>query len=768
MLTPLALLLGPHGNCNFKNKRFIQLISPSLWFDICKFFPEACPIVLNQGLITPCVECENEMSRKMSTASDLFAWALNAPRTFLVEAANVQTDTKFNEFHVVYQKDIEAVDEIVDLILKAKKRGSESLATGAKLKSHIVNILYRNMNIESEDLPTNVRKQLSFSCEKHLLPVASLESLSDLMKSIPIEVRLVSTGHYNAIHASLLELETILFGDDVIPEPFLAFNPIIVVQGPSNGINPNFHSLNDLVSSILENNVTASWKLASCNDKCCYDEYLSKIASMAMTDSTKSSSTKKSNKPNDNSHDIFIVDDDSVMENSNALLIDVHEFDGSIGTDRCLSAIEMELCNSEINGSVRRSRRKHDRSKKVFSFYESKKSNLAQMRLRVYEKSENKNISSHQLSVFGFTDDSKGIYIELPSEWNERSLDSILSSLPVNLITGSKLQLILNSRSSVDQSELGVEDNEECDDSMFDMLLQLATGDESPQAMKRGKRRRQERGFSGTFLQSSFSIPSVCESKQNGLVDQSAQEKSSQDVKENEQSELIDLTSLSQDENEDKDDALVVVSPVTPQNDNQKIAEDISSRISGVDFASTYTSLYDCSIDTLKTLCPLHQTEGGNIDIPPVPNWNGDIDKEMMKMIHDVENLSSSTPMKEGDGNNSYFYFRHDRILRNFYRNFVDEKVHNSSKTSLSMSRREMDIILFYIFQEKTAEDCRECLIPYRTKNSLRLAFREVKQQRFDEKTYAIYNEHVNHYVKELETKERTIQLIDSVASDGS
>jgi hypothetical protein len=699
----------------------------------------------------------------MSTASDLFAWAINAPKTFLLEPDHVQTDTRLNEFHVVYQKDIEAVDEIVDLILKTKKRGSESLATGAKLKSNIVNILYRNMNIESEDLRMNVRKQLSFSCEKHLLPVTSLESLSDLMKSIPIEVRLISTGHYNAIHASLLELETVLFGDDVIPEPFSAFNPIIVVQGPSNGVNPNFHSLNDLVSSISETNVAASWKLASCNDKCCYDEYLSKIASMTMTDSKKSRSTKKSNKPNDNSHDIFIVDDDTVMENSNALLIDVHEFDGSIGTDRCLSAIEMELCNSEINGSVRRSRRKNDRSKKVFSFYESKRSNLAQMRLRVYEKSENKNISSHQLSVFGFTDDSKGIYIELPSDWNERSLDSILSSLPVNLITGSKMQLILNSRSCRDQSELGIEENEECDDSMFDMLLQLATGDESPQATKRGKRRREERGFSGTFLQSSFIIPSICESKQNGLVEQSTQEKSSQDIKENEQRELIDLTSLSQDENEDKEGALIVV-----QNGNKKLSEDISSSFSGVDFASTYTSLYDCSIDTLKTLCPLEQTEGGNIDIPPVPSWNGDIDKETMKMIHDVENLRSSTPMEEGDGNNSYFYFRHDRMLRNFYRNFVDEKVHDLSKTSLSMSRREMDIILFYIFQKKTAEDCREYLIPYRTKNSLRLAFREVKQQRFDDKIYAVYNEHINHYVKELETKERTIQLIDSVASHGS
>ena len=78
-----------------------------------------------------------------------------------------------------------------------------------------------------------------------------------------------------------------------------------------------------------------------------------------------------------------------------------------------------------------------------------------------------------------------------------------------------------------------------------------------------------------------------------------------------------------------------------------------------------------------------------------------------------------------------------------------------------------MDIILFYTLQKKSAQDCREFLIPYRTINALRHAFRVVKKQNFDDEKYNVYKDHVKKYFKELETQEQTIQLIDSAMTHG-
>ena len=758
---------GPHGNCNYKNKRFVQLISKSLWLDICKLFPDACPIVVNRGLIETCIECDDDMNRKISIASDLFAWAINTSQT-LTSASEKNyflKNSEENEFRLMCQNDIDAIDEIVDILQKAKKRGSETPATGAKLKSRILDILYRNMNIESEYLPTYVRKQMSFCCEKHLLPVASVESLSKLMASIPIEVQLVPSERYNVIHASLVELENIL-GDDIMPESFSALHPILIIQNTSNSITPNLHSLNDLVSSITpfqSDDVRVSWKQDACDDKSCYDEYLSKMVAVSITESTESNTTQSK----DRNQNVINVEENAVLDDSNTILIEVHEFDGSKATDQCLSAIEMELFNTEINGSVRRSRRNNDRSKKVFSFHESKKSNLAQMRLRIYEKSENKHISNHQLAVFGFTEDSKVFYIELLPEWNERSIESILSDLPVSLLKESKLQVILNSLSSRDRSEFGAEENGECDDTVFDMLLQLATGDESPQVTKRGKRRREERGFSGTFLQSSFRISPISEPNENGVAEEWQQEKFPKEIKGDRKDQLIDLTCLSQDEEENKQESIALVDQVMQLNDHNKIPGNGSPSLAGMDFASVYARIYDCGFDTLKTLCPLQQSVGSNISMPQVPVWNSDVDDDVKQMLHDVQTSRSSNKSAEGDGGNTYFHLRHDRNLRNFYRNFIDEEMQDLSKTALKMTRREMDIILFYTLQKKSAQDCREFLIPYRTINALRHAFRVVKKQNFDDEKYNVYKDHVKKYVKELETQEQTIQLIDSAMTHG-
>lgn len=707
------------------------------------------------------------MHRKISIASDLFAWAMKTSQT-LVSAREKDyciKNPEEHEFRIMCQNDIDAIDEIVDILQKAKIRGSETPATGAKLKSRIRNILYRNMNIESQYLPPYVRKQMSFCCEKHLLPVASVESLSKLMASVQIDVQLVPLELYNVIHSSLVELENIL-GDDIIPESFSALHPILIIRNASSNFTSNLHSLNDLVSSfspMQSDNVRVSWKQDVCGDKSCYDEYLSKIVAISITESAESNTTKSK----DRNQNVINVEEDAVLQDSNSILIEVHEFDGSKATDQCLSAIEMELTNTEVSGSVRRSRRNNDKSKKVFSFHESKRSNLAQMRLRIYEKSENKHISRHQLSVFAFSEDSKVFYIELLPEWNERSIESILSDLPESLIKESKLQVILNSLSSKDQSEFCAEENGECDDTVFDMLLQLATGDESPQVTKRGKRRREERGFSGTFLQSSFRIPPISESYENGVVKELQEEKFPKETKVDRKDQLIDLTCLSQDEEENKEQSIALVDQAMQQDDHNKIPVNGSSSVGGTDFASVFASIYDCGFDTLKTLCPLQQSAESNINMPQVPDWNSDVDNVTMQMMYDVQTLRNSTKSAEEDESNRYFHLRHDRNLRNLYRNFIDEEMQDSSKAALNMTRREMDIILFYTLQKKSAQECREFLIPYRTINALRHAFRVVKQQRCDDEKYSVYKEHVKKYVKELETQEHTIQLIDSAMNRG-
>ena len=156
---------------------------------------------------------------------------------------------------------------------------------------------------------------------------------------------------------------------------------------------------------------------------------------------------------------------------------------------------------------------------------------MAQLRLQVHQQSINRSISSHLLSIYNFNDEKKESRLhELLTDRDNDTIDEIFASLP-ELITDETvdvIHLVLNARDDF-STDKSTEAKKECDETLFCNLLQIATFPEEftiSEGKKGSRKRRVERGFDGTFLQSSSKHPRTqaiaCNKKNCEVIDLTA------------------------------------------------------------------------------------------------------------------------------------------------------------------------------------------------------------------------------------------------------
>jgi len=89
---------------------------------------------------------------------------------------------------------------------------------------------------------------------------------------------------------------------------------------------------------------------------------------------------------------------------------------------------------------------------------------------------------------------------------------------------------------------------------------------------------------------------------------------------------------------------------------------------------------------------------------------------------------------------------------RNLYRNFADspDPIVTTKRDVLRLSRREMDIILYFLSEGEDHVECHK-LLPYRKDSKLERLFQRVKKSNYlTDKRYVIYIDHVKKYVEEI------------------
>lgn len=450
--------------------------------------------------------------------SHLNAWAINLSHDLrsVSEAENILQDNQKDQlFHIMDTNDIMAFDRAIDILRKAKKRGIDIPSMGTKLKYQILDIFFTQSANDQDEL-NYTRKLFNFNCESHKKPVVSIEELSHLTSRSAKDVQLVSSVRYSVMSSLMKELEDIILPEYHFPMAFVDYHPVLCIHGLSERLPQEFYNLQKLVSDfskLLRHEVKISWTSELCLDTKCIDCFSSTLLVDNMM--FVSNPNEKVSKSSLYNSDVICLDGtDDVID---MVEFQVYEFDGSKSANECLSTVMKERVDPDEKSTLRRSSRNHGNSKTCFKFLADMNSNLAQIRLQVYEKSENKNLSKHRLSLLGLTDDEKPLDVELCHDWDDRSISFILKDLPIHLQSESKVELILSCKNAKSQDKLSKEENQtENDDSLFDMLVQIATCGDQPQVhTKRGKKRREERGFSGTFLQSSFQASSSDTKSQN-------------------------------------------------------------------------------------------------------------------------------------------------------------------------------------------------------------------------------------------------------------
>jgi hypothetical protein len=309
--------------------------------------------------------------------------------------------------------------------------------------------------------------------------------------------------------SSLLRLETILTDTnenfDFPNDSFSSLkqhHPKVTLT--KMGVDGNDAEAVIIVESLLSSNIDGynlRLSKAPCSNVTCmerYHQYLQTLSSVDDFDSKKKSDLDNKLK---NPHECY--------------KFIIHEYDASLDAAAVQSILENDSRlrsedESTVQTNIRRSSRKKNlTSKTAFELNVDKSKNLAQLRLLIYEKCNNKRISTQQLWLFWYNVDLReGMMIELLGVWNELTMEEVLKDIPAPIVDQPEIIIALVSACST--HSLNCTETEtsiiEEDEVVLDSLVKLATQDdcETPggETGRKSKRGR-ERGFAGTFLQSS-------------------------------------------------------------------------------------------------------------------------------------------------------------------------------------------------------------------------------------------------------------------------
>jgi hypothetical protein len=185
----------------------------------------------------------------------------------------------------------------------------------------------------------------------------------------------------------------------------------------------------------------------------------------------------------------------------------VYEVEGGIDLDVAASAILADLDTSVVPSQQRRSRRKKKGAFPIHSLQVPKEGNLAQLRLVIHEKT-GKRLLHQSLHLI---DKNTSALMDLTETDNSKGLSGFISD---QVEGDSHIIMTYKENDSGEQNEKRrtrkrpTKIDDEMEESLLSTLTELAfRGMKSDQydvcKGKRMKRRREERGFRGTFLASS-------------------------------------------------------------------------------------------------------------------------------------------------------------------------------------------------------------------------------------------------------------------------
>jgi hypothetical protein len=864
---------GEHGHCeNVNNKLTIRFVSDKTWTSICSFFPQAIaiPITVSGGNSQSCSLCQEAKECNSSFLAKLSAWASNDLNKDVKKKPSLNSTSGY--YRLVHAADIGNWKKAVDLAKRNRKRDK----TGKKIRTHLRSLLFTESMVLDDSQGFTLSRRLQ--CVKHAKPLLSVrcfraihhqmstQSTGTTEHNQDVPLTLISEEIFSNYLSSMLELEEIVALDDnLCSEKFLYenYHPKLTLENaPADcegiiDLNEFFTDSPHVLGQLLH------FTQKPCDEKSCVDEYHQYLCALPSQEEEKPPETQRTEN-SVASQEIDIIDDEQ-------LIFKVHEFAG-FTDDTTAQAILEKRFKGKLNieapaaTDIRRSSRKRNAPSDTttFTLRCKKGDNLAQFRLRIYEQSNNIKISTHRLSVFLFnTDSQEGTMMEILGSWNELRMEEVLTKCPLTIPLEETIHIVLAS-SNLSKKQMGSDGNDVEDDStVLDVLAFIATGVESPKKSGKSsgkKKQNQERGFAGTFLQSSFHqsnqsaelvdgngiVPNnkaiaidisddeldnstsrtevfeedkadtVAEDKidqsatcaeAEGKIDQStpfteadeevkidesppcnnadadAENKSDKSTPYTEPDVDVDdkinsSTPCSEAEAEVRNDesAPCRVAYVDDKNDKSipcanaddatKLGMKAEAGINNAPITEQYSvvsliisKVYD---STDSVLLPNFDTSCGKE--PPIPSAKGACLQYSSKEIQGI--ISSNSDIHKQDIESIITRLQLDPAARNIFRNFGDTEVDTYSRRTknIPISRRELDIALYFLNTNQSEKDCQQLLMPYRPQRFVKSIFASLKKDKLAPNTgkaYPEYMQHVLFYVKHICSLEQICKCDD-------
>ena len=521
-----------------QNQRSVRIVKKSTWDKVEILFPDAICHSLNTRIIERgCDLCSNEKKLKLELPSLLLAWANNSlivvERLERKASHDDATIENSESVYLVHSSDVHNWKRFIGFVRKTcppKKGKEENVAN--QLISKISNTFFLQVDDSNMDEtpPFDIRWRMhKLTCIEHNRTSASMEIIHQALSSkLPATTHLedgivaVSEKEYFDFISSMVELQSLVC-QCVRDVPFSVQN-----FHPRVKLNQNNFSRTGY-NRILQENATAPTTTLHeskymgivlsppiCTDVTCLNKFSSYL-NTNYNDNEKSIEAKPENKNKAPIQlDVLECETSGLQLSDEELIqVNVHEFDTACDITKSINTVEKEF-NGKLTVSggddrtIRRSTRKrngYQSGKNTFSLNVSKEANLATFRLQIYEQCINKDIEDHTLFVFAFdSTKGEGLHFELRGEWNERLFCEIVQDCPFEIDPKDTVQVILNTKTNIGskrrrRTSKNTRTQEET--ALFDVLLQMSNlAHTSVDTLRPGKRRREERGFAGTFLQS--------------------------------------------------------------------------------------------------------------------------------------------------------------------------------------------------------------------------------------------------------------------------
>ena len=764
--------------------------------------PEALSISVSKdenGNLLSCQECQLQKQEIDNDLNRISVWAEHGTAILnMISSTSHKPNTSTDpaEFVFVHSRDIEAWGKAVKHFKKKRKKSQSSKET---LKLEALDIFCRP-GTETKELTSILPFQLT--CKEHKKPIVSIKAFADTLPSMGanidpetlLDLPLIQLplNIYTEHVTSMTRLEEIIFGGtEIAPGRSRIFEHSHPRATPKDESTDSTKSAPQNIR--LVDNV--------CSERSCISEY-----QLYFEREMQCAYDLTLNKESDNKEREDVIGNASAQD-TESMKIMVYEFDGSLDDKSSKSSLLKQFDNdlgaisAETSPFRRSTRSRTGVNGRLFEISCSRDINLAQMRLLIVEKSNNRCLTTHDLDIFQHKSDTQEIVtFHLSDDVNDRKIPDILKDCEaLSNSNEQKLYVRLLAKSiNVEDDEKDINETEYTEN-----LLQIATACDSPVSSsilanaKKSKRPRHERGFQGTFLQSSFHpsvndlhscgdsdeviiIPNGIKRKETCTPSSKAKRAKHQSLNENREDgdnqtkskkkkvpadalgegskRLLTHTSSNINERTQKD---ILDQDRNKQGDEENV-QSLNMKANGCNIIQILYRRYNQCFGS--DLALEFSCEVG--DMPPIPSdpmpsskCFADIQRFILNTLDGCSNDMESIVVNLKSTEQS----RHE------FRNFLcDERTFGvisepNDQNEFCLSRHEMDILLYGIKQNWSSEECIK-LMPYRCIRSVRHVMMRLKKEGITtEKKYEAYMLYVEAFMETIYATELELQNSDSI-----